>query len=179
MAGRIRKYYARSRLSYLLDSRYGNLRGLRCSQKVELKYILTHLPKLITFMIIEYHTYTIISMICSGNVLLEKYHITTSINGLGRPSIKYYDNLKFPSRDSSLLHSFSSEEFFCLCLNIKQLDALNIIISLFQASTCFEHMCSTSAGQKLCYTVLSQSVHRTATHTCDDTRDCIIKFLPS
>ena len=26
-------------------------------------------------------------------------------------------------------------------LNIKQLDALNFIICLFQASTCFEHMC--------------------------------------
>ena len=29
-----------------------------------------------------------------------------------------------------------------LSLNINQLDALNFIISLFQASTCFEHMCS-------------------------------------
>ena len=27
----------------------------------------------------------------------------------------------------------------CLFLNINQLDALNIIISLFQAYTCFEH----------------------------------------
>jgi len=27
------------------------------------------------------------------------------------------------------------------------------IISLFQASTCFEHMCSLSGGQKLYYTV--------------------------
>jgi len=30
---------------------------------------------------------------------------------------------------------------FYLLLNIKQLDALNFIISLFQASTCFELMC--------------------------------------
>jgi hypothetical protein len=29
-----------------------------------------------------------------------------------------------------------------LCININQLGALNFIISLFQASTCFEHMCS-------------------------------------
>ena len=28
-----------------------------------------------------------------------------------------------------------------------QLDALNFIISVFQASTCFEHMCSSSGGQ--------------------------------
>ena len=33
-----------------------------------------------------------------------------------------------------------------LFLNINQLDALNFIISLFQASTCFEHMCSSSGG---------------------------------
>ena len=29
-----------------------------------------------------------------------------------------------------------------LFININQLDALNFIISLFQASTCFEQMCS-------------------------------------
>ena len=32
-------------------------------------------------------------------------------------------------------------------VNINQLDALNFIISLFQASTCFEHTCSSSRGQ--------------------------------
>jgi len=32
-------------------------------------------------------------------------------------------------------------------LVINQLDALNFIISLFQASACFEHLCSTSGGQ--------------------------------
>ena len=31
-------------------------------------------------------------------------------------------------------------------LNINQLDALNFM-SLFHASTCFEHMCSSSGGQ--------------------------------
>ena len=41
----------------------------------------------------------------------------------------------------------------CLFLNISQLDALNFIISLFQASTCFEHMCSSSGRQTLCYIV--------------------------
>ena len=34
-----------------------------------------------------------------------------------------------------------------LLININQLDVLNFIISLFQASTCFEHMCSSSGGQ--------------------------------
>ena len=32
-------------------------------------------------------------------------------------------------------------------LNINQLEALNFIISLFHASTCFEHKCSSSGGQ--------------------------------
>jgi len=32
-------------------------------------------------------------------------------------------------------------------LNINQLDALNFIMSLLHASTCFEHMCSSSGGQ--------------------------------
>jgi len=32
-------------------------------------------------------------------------------------------------------------------LNINQLDALNFLMSLFHASTCFEHKCSSSGGQ--------------------------------
>ena len=32
-------------------------------------------------------------------------------------------------------------------LNINQLDPLNFLMSLFNASTCFEHMCSSSEGQ--------------------------------
>ena len=36
---------------------------------------------------------------------------------------------------------------FYLFLDINQLDELNFIISLFQASTCFEHTCSSSGGQ--------------------------------
>ena len=84
----------------------------------------------------------------------------------------------------------------CIYLNIKQLDALNIIMSVFHASTCFEHMCSTSGRANLYYTasdiitlcrwpsgaqverVLSQPVHGTATYRCDDTRCCIIQFWP-
>ena len=48
-----------------------------------------------------------------------------------------------------LMHKFKEHLF----TNINQLDALNFIISLFQASKCFEHMCSSSGGQKLYYTV--------------------------
>ena len=73
-----------------------------------------------------------------------------------------------------------------LFLNINRLDALNFTISLFQASTCFEHMYSSSGGQKLYYTVSGITtpigglpVHGKATYKCDDTRYCIIQFLPS
>ena len=43
-------------------------------------------------------------------------------------------------------HKYWTEihDFF---LNINQLDALNFIMSLFYASTCFEHACSSSGGQ--------------------------------
>ena len=44
-----------------------------------------------------------------------------------------------------------------LYLNINQLDALNFIISLFQASTCFEHMCSSSGGQNCIIQSLASS----------------------
>jgi hypothetical protein len=66
------------------------------------------------------------------------------------------------------LHDIPFGRYFCLCsnskcvyriwyfadrasqyiyLNINQFDALNFIMSLFRASTCFEHMCSSSGGQ--------------------------------
>ena len=53
-----------------------------------------------------------------------------------------------------------------LFLNIKNLDALNFIISIFQASTCFEHICLSSGGQNciiqsLVSSHLSQPVHGT------------------
>ena len=70
-------------------------------------------------------------------------------------------------------------------LNINQLDALNFIMSLFHASTCFEHMCSSSGGQNCTIQPLVSShsaggrpVHRTATYRCDDTRGCIVQFWP-
>ena len=74
-------------------------------------------------------------------------------------------------------------------------------ISLFQASTCFEHHVLIVSRSKLYYTAsgiitpvggrpvhglredwlesqpfLSQPVHRTATYRCDDTGGCIIQF---
>jgi len=39
------------------------------------------------------------------------------------------------------------------CNLVEQLDALNFIISLFQAFTCFEHMCSSSGGQIVLYSL--------------------------
>ena len=65
---------------------------------------------------------------------------------------------------------------------INQLDTQNccFTISLFHASTCFEHMCSSSGSQN-CITqplVSSQPVHGTTTYRCDDTRGCVMQFWP-
>ena len=73
-----------------------------------------------------------------------------------------------------------------LFININQLDALNFITSLFQASTCSEHMCSSSGGQNYIiqslvsshYPIGGRPVHRTATYRCDDTRGCVVQFWP-
>ena len=79
---------------------------------------------------------------------------------------------------------------------INQLDAHNFCftISLFHASTCFEHMCSSSGGQIALHSlwyhhtvrctgreitaILSQPVHQTATYRCDGTRGCVMQFWP-
>jgi len=82
---------------------------------------------------------------------------------------------------------------------INQLDAQNFCftISLFHASTCFEHMCSSPRGQNCntqplvsshlqvavsCTgwerTLLSLPMHETATYRCDDTRVCVMQFWP-
>jgi len=52
---------------------------------------------------------------------------------------------------------------------INQLDAQNVCftISLFHASTCFEHMCSSSGG-----------IWYHHTYRCDDTRGCVMQFWP-
>ena len=52
--------------------------------------------------------------------------------------------------------SFSRGVAAILCdvyLKINQLDALNFIMSLFHASTCFEQMCSSSGGQNCIITL--------------------------
>ena len=73
--------------------------------------------------------------------------------------------------------------YIYLFLNINQLDALNFIVSLFQASTCVHRQEGTIVLYSLWYhhtyrwPSLAQ-VHRTATYKCDDTRDCIIQFSP-
>ena len=61
---------------------------------------------------------------------------------------------------------------------INQHDAQNIsfTISLFHASTCFEHMCSSSGGQSCITQPSLAQVHETATYRCDDTRGCVMQF---
>ena len=65
---------------------------------------------------------------------------------------------------------------------INQIDAQNICfkVRLFNACTCFEHMCSSSGGQNYIAQTLVSShlVHETATYRCDDTRGCVMQFCP-
>jgi len=72
-------------------------------------------------------------------------------------------------------------------LVINQLDAQNFCftISLFHASTCFEHHVLIIRRSKFYYTasgiitpISGRPVHRTTTYRCDDTRGCIIQFWP-
>ena len=58
-------------------------------------------------------------------------------------------------------------------------------MSLFHASTCFEHKVLIIRRSKLYYTASGiitplggRPVHGTATYRCDDTRGCIIQFWP-
>ena len=48
---------------------------------------------------------------------------------------------------STFFFYFADRASQYIYLNVNQLDALNFIMSLFHASTCFEHMCSSSGGQ--------------------------------
>ena len=75
------------------------------------------------------------------------------------------------------------EVVFYLFLNINQVDALNFIVSLFQASTCFRR------AKIVLYSFWYHHIYRWPSraqierglddYRCDDTRDCIIQFLPS
>jgi len=57
---------------------------------------------------------------------------------------------------------------------INQLDAQNFCftISLFHASACFEHMCSSSGGKNC----ITQSLVSSLLFQCDDTRGCVMQF---
>ena len=90
--------------------------------------------------------------------LPDSYDISCGLNMFKTHRVKFYkplsstiqvkeDNLiqaadgntKHCAEWSGLLSNHSKVRFY---LNINQLDALNFVMSLFHASTCFEHMCS-------------------------------------
>jgi len=62
---------------------------------------------------------------------------------------------------------------------------ISFTVSLFHASTCFEYHVLIVRTSKLYYTasgiitpIGGRPVHGTTTYICDDTRGCIIQFLP-
>ena len=75
---------------------------------------------------------------------------------------------------------------FISVINLLDSQNFSFTISLFHASTCFEHHVLIIRRSKLYYTasgiitpiVLSQPVHETATSSYDDTRGCVMKFWP-
>ena len=70
---------------------------------------------------------------------------THRLNFTGRDPLGSYVGTDVSINDPENINNYKH-----LFLNINQLDALNFFfISLFQASTCFEHMYSSSGGQKL------------------------------
>jgi len=81
------------------------------------------------------------------------------------------------------LQTLASTRIFILVIN--QFDTQNFYftISLFHASTCFEHNVLIIRRSKLHYTVSGnitpvggRPVHQTAIYRCDDTRGCTIQF---
>ena len=64
-----------------------------------------------------------------------------------------------------------------LFININHLDALNFIISLFQASTCFEHMCLSSGRQNVLYSLWYHHTYRWPSRAQIE-RGCIVQFWP-
>jgi len=95
------------------------------------------------------------------------------------------------------LHRVTPQMIFVLTSVIHQLDAQNFCftVTLFHASTCFEHMCSSSGGQNCITQPLLSShmcskhveawtkvsctpLHEMATYRGDDTRGCVMKFWP-
>ena len=90
-----------------------------------------YLPIILRILQLQYPFRTVRPFVCSSERTLEKFLLRAARLLWGR------------DLNRGLL------EYSCkfLFININQLDALNFIISLFQASTCFEHMCLSSGGQ--------------------------------
>ena len=116
--------------------------------------------------------YKLACAICWVNIILHS-HPETEI------SFKFIPKILM---SKECIHFFGP---LCVYLNINQLDALNFIMSLFHASTCFEHTCSSSGGQNCIIQPLVSShlqvaapVHGTATYMCDNTRGRIVQFWP-
>ena len=95
----------------------------------------------------------------------------------------------FIPRPSKVTSSGNSQNIRqTIYLNIKKLDALNFVTSLFYTATCFEHHVLIVRRSKLYYAasgiitpiggrpVHSRWYHHT--YRCDDTTGCIAQFCP-
>jgi len=92
------------------------------------------------------------------NIILLRGHLSPST----QCKIPYSHNTVFTLEGDN---KYKHNTILTVYLSINQLYALNFIMSLFHASTCFKHMCSLSGGQNC-----------TIQPRCDDTRGCIVQF---
>ena len=128
------------------------------------------------------------SKLCVGYVLLflsNTKHTVGNAAHSPQSTAGYQNELSYTSTSACLRNRHSNDIAFTnvdvlltvhlsiLISVINQLDAQNFCftISLFHASTCFEHMCS-SSGDQNCITQPLVSL----TYGCDDTRGCVMQF---
>ena len=124
---------------------------------------------------------------CHREIRLMRPNFFCNLRSTSNPS---YKNLKFIFGIKlymfrTFLWYFVDRASQYIYLNINQLDELNVIMSLFHASTRFEHHVFIVRRSELYYTTSGiitplgcRPVHGTATYRCDDTRGCIIQFYP-
>ena len=152
--------------------------------------------QLVGDVICVYRSYSSIFIHNITSIYSQQYTVLATCFGCTKPSsgqyLSYYESVTCSQNYVLLTIYWYFFFIFCwpcisiyLFININQLEAQNLLISLFQASTCFEHMCLSSGGQTFYYTasgiitpIGGRPVHGTATYRCDDTRDCIVQFLP-
>ena len=84
---------------------------------------------------------------CEYIILFTRHSLEVTASFLGHHQVVCLIQGNYRICDINFFLYFADRASQYIYLNIKQLNALNFIMSLFHASTCFEHKCSPSGGQ--------------------------------